>query len=411
MDTTIRSHAFFVGNLQNGIDEGKIDSSVWETVIEDRETYDFLCSYFHKSHVDAIIQADGQVRPKFFKDVRHYRMVVDKKLPLSIFNDKSGELKVIDGYNLQLTNLHIYRFPLGITLYAIEIDDSGSDLNDLTYAHSLIREIPSRWSQLNAEFRDALAPLMNLIPDGSLSATRGNKLKVFQILLVNEENYTDSHLYEIGCCIPIDIVDSNHYLSPSKQYYDSIMKENYVAPFKTWKALSLVDTYTALFKSADKFDEKIWNNERIKWTNSYYRFIFLRVLVQKTFLSTQNVQYRLNKSNSNIIRDLARMEQYYFYDNISYNFLPDLINKQMEKGMAINEEKAELSQQIKEKDNKNSNTLTAILSVFAIFSICLDIYNIARLIIGRESQILLSTISVISTICIIIVIIKLIRRR
>lgn len=411
MATTLRSQAFFCGNLQNGIDESKIDTSVWETVIEDRYTYDFLCSYFHKSHVDAMIQAQGQIRPGFLDDVRHYRTKIGKTLPLSVFNENSGELKVIDAYSLGMSYLHIYLFPLGITLYAIEIDDSGSELNDLTLAHSVIRELPSRWNQFNVEFTEALEPLLNLIPEGSLAATRGNKLKLFQILLVDQNDWTDTHLYEIGCCIPVDIVESDHRLAPSKQYYDSIMAENCVAPFKTWKSLSLTDTYTALFKSANVMDEALWEEEKQKWTGSYYRFIFLRVLVQKTFLSTHNVQYRQNVSNANIVRDMARMEQYYFYDNISYNFLPDLINKQMEKGMAINDEKAELSRQIKERDNKNYNTLTGILSVFAIFSICLDIYNLISMLSGTRSLAFLSVISIISVLCIIVIVIRLIRRR
>lgn len=413
MENTIRSHAFFVGNVISEIDERKLNNTAWENVVEDKKLYDdFLCSYFHKSHVDAMIQAVGQERPKFLKHVRQYSKKIDKIIPLSIFDEKTGELKVFDDYILNIVNLHIYCFPLGITLYAIEVNDSGSGLNDLTLAHSIIRELPSRWKQFNSEFKEVLAPIMELLPSGNQIFTRGNKLKLFQILLVDEKNWTEGHLYEAGCCIPIDSVDSDNHFAPSKKYYESIMNENTVAPFKTWKSLSLVDTYTSMFKSPKVFDEASWLREKITWTNSYYRFIFLRVLVQKTFLSTQNVQYRLDNSNSNIIRDLGLMERYYFYDNISYNFLPDLINKQIEKGMAINEEKSELSQLIKEMASKNTNTLTAILSVFAIFSICLDIFNIARMIICRsQSWVVLSVLSFISTLCIIAIIIRLIKSK
>ena len=412
MANTIRSHAFFVGNLQDKVALTNIDTSVWEAVIVDESTYSFLCSYFHSSHVDAMVEAKGQNRPKFLKDVTHYRLRIDKLIPFSVFNQAKDRLDVLDNYNLNIKGLHIYCFPLDMTLFAIEIDDSGSDFNDLTLAHALIRELPSRWTQFNEEFKVVLDPITKLFPERkeSVLALSGNKLKLFQIMLVDQANWTDEHLYEMGTCSPVDIVNTDHYLSPSKEYYESIMKENTIAPFKTWKSLSLMDSFTALIKCNESFSAEEWENDKTRWIDSYYRMIFLRVVIQKTFLSTQNVLYRLNRSNANIIRDLARMEQYYFYDNISYNFLPDMLNKHMEKGMAINDEKTELSSQIKERDSKNTNTLTGILSVFAIFSICYDIYTIVRIITHHDSALLLAILSLFATLSIVIIIVRLIRR-
>jgi hypothetical protein len=131
--------------------------------------------------------------------------------------------------------------------------------------------------------------------------------------------------------------------------------------------------------------------------------------MQKAFLSTQNIKYRLNHSNSNIVRDLARMEQYYFYDNISYNFLPDMLNKQMENGMAINEEREELSAQVKEWDDKRNNTLMGILSIFAIFSVSNDTYQLMRDLM-KDSLLLLCIISSLTIICIVFLLVRLIRR-
>ena len=184
-----------------------------------------------------------------------------------------------------------------------------------------------------------------------------------------------------------------------------------IAPFKTWKSLSLMDSFTALIKWDENTKEKNWESYKATWINSYYRLIFLRVLMQKAYLSSQNIQYRLKRSGARSIRGLTRMEQYYFYDNISYNFLPDMLNKQMENGMAINEEKAELSAQIKECDSKNTNTLMVILSVLAIFSISNNIYTVVKDITHRELPIFLSVISGIALICIILLIIRLVRRQ
>jgi hypothetical protein len=170
-----------------------------------------------------------------------------------------------------------------------------------------------------------------------------------------------------------------------------------------------MDSFTTLIKCEGEFKEGVWMSEKTKWINSYYRFIFLRVLMQKAFLSTQNIKYRLNHSNSNIVRDLARMEQYYFYDNISYNFLPDMLNKQMENGMAINEEREELSAQVKEWDDKRNNTLMGILSIFAIFSVSNDTYQLMRDLM-KDSLLLLCIISSLTIICIVFLLVRLIRR-
>ena len=216
MITSIKSHAFFVGNIQYKIDTTTLDKSSWIKVVENESTYKFLCSYFHKSHVDAMIKAEGQLRPRFLRNVHHYKMDINTITPLSIFDARKNELTVLNDYKLNIVGLHVYCMPLDITLFAIEIDDSGSDLNELIKAHMLIREFPTRWEQFNDAFRNALVPIKHLCPDDNLTHlfTCGNKLKVFQILMVNQEDYTNEHLYEIGTCSPFGSVGTNDNLAP-----------------------------------------------------------------------------------------------------------------------------------------------------------------------------------------------------
>lgn len=417
MSNSIKSHVFFVGNLPHKIDLKQIANVFGAPVIEEPETYAFLCSYFHKSHIDAMIEAKNQKRPKFLDSVHHYRLEINRTLPLSFFNFRSGKLDVLDEYKMNLKGLHVYCFPLGITLFAIEIDDSCSSLNELTLAHSRIRELPSRWGEFSDEFKDAIKePIKSLVPDGNVGdlVSCGNKLKIFQIALVDSVDWTDEHLYEIATSSPIDIIGTGHVLDPSEDYYQSMIKENTISPFKNWKSMSLMDSFTALIKNEGVFDEekeKAWLGDEIRWINSYYRLIYLRVLVQKTFLSSRNDHYRLNQSNVHLMRDLTRMEQYYFYDNISYNFLPDMLNKQMEKGLGINEEREELSTQIKERENKNTNTLTGIVSTFAIFSIAYDFYGILKATTGSNSQFMPLIIGILATLSVLILVLHLARRR
>lgn len=416
MSTSIKSHVFFVGNLPHRIGIKSIFRVFGGPVIESPEKYEFLCSYFHKSHIDAMIEARGQKRPRFLDAVHHYCLEINKTLPLSLYDPKSSRLDVLDGYKMNLKGLHVYCFPLGITLFAIEIEDSGSSLDDLTLAHLRIRELPARWDELSEGFRDALKPIRELVPNNNIRdlVSRGNKLKIFQIILVKSGDWTDKHLYEIATSSRIDIVGTSDVLAPSDDYYYSMIKENTIAPFKNWRAMSLMDSFTALIKNEGDFDEekeKEWSGDEIRWINSYYRLIYLRVLVQKTFLSSRNDQYRLNLSNVHLMRDLTRMEQYYFYDNISYNFLPDMLNRQMEKGMGINEEREELSTQIKESENKNANTIAGIVSAFAVFSIAYDFYGILKAITDNNSKIMPFAICIMATLSVFFLVFYLYRRR
>ena len=410
---SIRSHAFFVGNLPPATDLTGLDRARWKMVVEDEKSYGFLCSYFRKSHVDAMVEAVGQKRPDFLNAVHHYRLAVDKDIPFSLFDSSKGVLEVLDEYKLHLVGLHLYSFPLGITLFAIEVDDSGSSLDELTKAHAKIRELTSEWDSFSSAFVDALAPILELVPGKNKRdlIARGNKLKLFQILLVDQSEWKDELLYEIATCIPVNVVGTTHFLAPSDEFYQSMVKENTIAPFKDWKSMSMMDSYTALFKNEGAFDEEKWKRSERNWILSYYQLIYLRVLVQKTFLSSRNDQYRLNQASTSLIHDLSRMEKYYFYDNISYNFLPDMLNKQIEKGLGIPEEQEELSEQIKESESKKMNMITGIVSAFAVFSIAFDFYGILKAATGCDSAVIPSVIGLIATLAIVYLVFRLTRRR
>lgn len=395
MAKSIKSHAFFVGNLPqiSGIDS--IKAVFGEPVKEDRKTYEnILCSLFHKSHIDAMIEAEGQTRPKVLDSVHHFRLEINKELPFSVFNSYNSQLKVLDGYRFVLKSLHLYLFPVGITLYALEVDDSGSDMDELTYAHFVLRELPSRWSQFPAELTDILQPILDLTGCDNTKelVSLGNKLKLFQTIQTAPDFYSREHLFEVAMCLPIDTVGTTHAMAPSQEYFDSIIEENLIAPFNNWMALAIMDSFTVLF--TDAYDERTW-------FDSYYRLIYLRVLMQKTFLSNRNKQYRLDKVDKNLTRDLAIMDRFYFYDTISFNFLPDIINKQMSKGLGIKEEQEELSVQIKESEAKAKDVMVGVVSAFAIFSVAYDSYSLFHEAETSTAPLIMSIVAIVAVILIV----------
>lgn len=407
MTITRYSHAFLVGVLNVELKPSQL-SKEWERQVmpnNGEHGYDNLCKLYYKGYVDSMLQAQHQKRPKFVDGVCHYiHMVESSKQRVSLsriierkkkYADEieSCTIQHIDGYNLKVCAIHLYFFPLRTALFAIEIDDSGSELNALTMGHfclmNWIWEGECRFHD-NSKIAlcETLAPLQALLIKkkktlASLMAG-GSKMKIFRTIQleglksITAPNTFETMLYEIGTNAPIGCVNGNAWLSPSKVYYESIMKDNIVSVFKSWKALALMDSFT-LLGTEDGFREKDWNM-------LYFPLIYLRCFYEKSFCFSRNNNYREGRVKGNLSRDIAQMEKFYFYQNISYNFLPNLLYKAMAKGLELEDERLELSKQIKEKSERNKDIILGFVSAFAIFSIVYDLYSIIISAMGVPTE-------------------------
>ena len=401
MATTIYSHAFLVGSFNGELKPCMLDNDTqnWTQEIilnspqEDEKRYDGdrgydgLCNVYYKAHLDAMIKAKSQERPKFLTDVSHYIHKIDverqyvslSRLMIKKNKDNKEEtiIQHLNEYKLKVVALHIYFFPLESVLFAIEIEDSESDLNDLTMGHSWLMnwiwkgDVRFHDHTKNA-FRELLAPFIPYLKDKTLSnlIDGGNKMKLFQIIKYDTNKINNKLLYELGTSSPIGCVDGNMWLTPSDDYYNIIIKENTVSAFKNWKGLALVDSFTIL-GTANSFKPE-------DCIYMYFPLIYLRCIFEKSFCFRRNTNYREDKVKGNLLKEISQMEKYYFYNDISHNFLPTLLYKTMAKGLGINEEREELAKQIKEKEEKNSNLLLGAVSVFAIFSVVYDFYSLMK---------------------------------
>lgn len=251
----------------------------------------------------------------------------------------------------------------------LEIDDRGVDLNLMTLGHSSLINLKFAPTG-NDELKEKMKPLLDLTPQHDFKSLvkDGNNLKIFQIVEVDAETPEDNLLFEIGTFIPVGAVGGKDGFSPSKEYFDTIIKNNSISVFYNWKALALVDSFTVL--GVDNYNK--WT-----WENLYFPLIYLRCIFEKTFCFSRNSAYRLDKSVKNISREITDMEKYYFYNNISYNFLPELLYDSMVKGIGLKEEREEISnqikEQVKEKEDHRQQRITIYLGAFAIFSVAWDL--------------------------------------
>lgn len=394
MATTKYSHAFLVGSFNGGLKPEQLDTNVWKLVKLSEGEYEDRISDYYQSLIDSMVEAETgkQQRPPFLNDVHHYvhqfkttdNEGKEKEGKRIILGLTKGKDKINFDYSFDLCNLHLYFFPLNIVLVAIEIDDSGCDLDDLTAAHhSLINWNYNDFS--NEKINDALQPLRVLLENEDLNklVTDGNNLKIYQIVQTEDAEPKNDLLYEIATFSPIGAVNGKEKqgLTPSVDYFNHIMQNNSVSAFYSWRALALVDSFTVL---AGKKDFSIWPQ-----INHYFPLIYLRCIFEKTYCFSRNNAYRMNRSATNLSEELTDIEKYYFYDNITYNFLPNMLYQAMAKGLGIKEEREELSKQIKERtkhdndkkkkqEDNRRDLITLGLSIFALFSIAWDLCQIIK---------------------------------
>lgn len=415
MVTTKYSHAFLVGSFNGFVKPENINKNLWVQKKLSIKEYEDRCSDYYKSHVDAMLEADGQgERPDFLKSVCHYVHIYssrDKKkdssemgVPVQMNIKKKNGKEC--SFHFTLCATHLYFFPLDTVIVVIEIDDSGTELNILTDSHyALINWKSSIKSKDNRQLIEYLNPLADFLPDKDIAnmIVEGTKMKMYQIVQTEHSEPDDALLYEIASFCPIGVVHGNSSMSPSKTYYEDMMSNYSISTFKNWKALALNDSFTMLSSSVipQNTDTNIINGNQIPtiknpsetwawpWINLYFPLIYLRCVFEKTFCQSRNSAYRQNRVNDNLAEDILEMEKYYFYDNISYNFLPSLLYKNMSIGMGIPNEREAISIQIKErtkkkieekreKEERNRNLILAFVSVFAVFSIIWDLCQIVK---------------------------------
>lgn len=424
MVTTKYSHAFLVGSFNGELPLDVLDKDrnwakevIPNSPLEDEKRYERdkgyngLCTLYYKAHLDAMLEAQDVTRPEFLNSVHHYineienvktDNKVDNLITLSLKKGKFPDLTPYE-YTFKLCRLHLFFFPLDILLFAIEIDDTGTELDNLTAAHSSLMGYWDADSFKSKELSELMKPLTQYLntANGNRLTKDGNKLKLFQIVKVKASSIDDDLLYELGTSSPVGCV--KHGIrsdqKPSDSYFNSIINENKVSTFDNWKGLALMDSFTMLGKE-ESFDIDDCNY-------LYFPLIYLRCFFEKTFCFSRNNAYREDDKeiNKTLPEDIELMEKYYFYDNISYNFQPNLLYKAMSKGLEIKEEREAISKQIKERakeekrlremkeaqdkdrlkeeaekekevEAKRFDRIMAYVAIFAVFSVIWDICSI-----------------------------------
>ena len=201
----------------------------------------------------------------------------------------------------------------------------------------------------------------------SVDEYSGSKFKLFTVIdLQNKIDDTKrmNLLYDLGTSSPLgSSSEIESPFSPNPDYYFKIMK-NKLSVFKNWEALSLLDTFTVV-------GHNILSNSRYynTWDYTYSRIYLFRVFFKYNL-------YRYNSlmsQNDNIVSLRTKYEEFLnIFDTfpIAYNFLPNEIFQNIDKGLNVQLELKDfhsritrMSETIKEKKQEQMTLLLEIISV------------------------------------------------
>ena len=399
MAENLFSYTYLVGKFSVDLKPGDLDCYEWEDDGVTQKEYESLKAKYYSAHIDAMMRVEDRQVPDFLSGICHYKARLPEKE-----DERTVEMPVGDGreYKCTLCGIDLYFFPLDIVLFSIEIDDSGNDFDSLTNMHNLWKEWGEKYEKFKCDkLNSLLKPIVQLLPDEDVTkiTADGTKIRMFQIVRASDDEVNDDLLYEIGTFSPIGVVHptkgfKKRYLQPSEDYFAEVMKNNSVSAFHSWKALALNDSFTVLGVGTKYIDDKGEEKDMFNvwpWMNHYFPLLYLRCFFEKSFCFSRNNRYRKDKDGktSNVerlLKEISNMERYYFYDDISYDFLPPMIYRAIKKGMNLETDLDEMSTHIKEalqeERRQRYNLMLYVVTAFAAFSVCWNWYSFVKELIA-----------------------------
>ena len=300
-----------------------------------------------------------------------YRLPVDKTVSIALGEEERCSFRVVD--------IRTGLYPYGIVLFSIHIEFTDTDADTVLAALARLRNCCFYENAGMDEFLSScIDPLKRLYcglgrvqdtPDTNSLVENGNKFKLFHI--VESEDLSDEFLYS---CASLSRYQPDGPMSASREYFEKTIAGHRLNIFNNWKALMLLDTVTFCAKNLSTFTKDIW-------VNDYFWMVYQYELYRKTYLYRQNLLFRSRKESPEVLHEqLKCFERKYSFSSVSYNFLPNDVDKAMENGLGtlnverdvyhvIDQEVESKSAERESRSNMFLTFLTCVASLSAVWDI------------------------------------------
>ena len=306
-----------------------------------------------------------------------------------VFNSKTDKAKSIN-INIIESRLDLFDNGFGLFTLSLRLDKDCVDLARFSDAAFLARNFDtliefgpySKWHEyIEQEVLLGLSTRGNTIKVDEYS---GSKYKLYMILDVPQladKDQIKALLLDIGTLARLGSAVGNAFDGMDENYIKKLIKNNSIAVFNNWQGLALLDTYTVVGKSILNTDWKI------ETYNSIYYGIYCYSLFLKYSLFKFNFEIAdLDEDRREDFQDfLAR----YYFNYVSYNFLPtEIYNKirvalDIEKELdLLNEKISAVGQRIQEDQQDRTNKILGIVTVLSSVSSAQPVFD--YLVIGQQ---------------------------
>lgn len=343
----------------------------WKLIVKNEQERSAGYNYYSRKFYD-FSYGDGK-----YDGIVRYEMSLDKDIYINIRGKD---------YPISIKRLCLYECPLNIMLFSINVDLVSDNIDEITLVMSQLRNIISDCSNddnIREYYDAAIKPIVDIYRKYSLynhgDATNlveyGNKLRLFQILEV--ENFDtfdkDMMLYKLGTLSLINNDKLSDPMSPSQEYYNSILNDNKISIFNNWTALSLFDTFSII-------GCYIQASTRDNWINNYFGMIYISQIFAKFFLARLNERYNVEeKKRKDLVNNYENFECNFMWSEISYNFLPRIILDKMSMSLKIAGEKESIYQKITRQEQYREkitdNRMNKLLFIMTCFTMSSAIWD------------------------------------
>lgn len=336
----------------------------WQSVTLNRNEIKIYEHYFYPEFVEFSYSA-GTSR---------YCLSVDRKLEF-------------DGLTVNVKYLNLYLMPYGVALYSIHVEIESDSLNDITFVMSRLRNVHMRADEkLERLHNEIIKPVKQaaarLGHKGVSIVENGNKYKVFQIVTADSAdafgNSIGDTLFEVATLSKIGGCAAGDSNSPSREYVDKILHDHRLSFYNNWTGLALNDTFSIL-----AYEVQPWILK--SWIDDYFSMIYIHGLFCKFYLFRLNSRFREYPERGEKFEDeFNEFERLYTFNRISYNFMPEEIDRAIDRSLQISEEKRLLSGYIKkcnkQQADNSSKRLDRILTFLAIVTVASTIWDFSSMV-------------------------------
>ena len=355
-----------------------IDSR-WEKVLKTKEEKSIMEKFYYPEFVNFCYQDEA---PATMKGMERYVLPVNIDVEINLSKEKR--------HTVSISNIDLFILPYNLLIYSVQVVQDGAELNDITAALAVLRNISDYKEELiQGTWGQVLAPVVELykrlapMPSANYQQNdafryinlmeNGNKLKIFQIFEIEptaiKEKGQNELLFELGTLAPVNSYNTNSFSSPSQDYFDKIMEQNRISVFNNWKGLSLFDTFTILSYPMPSY---LLSN----WINVYFSMIYIHSLFLKFYLFRMNILFRKKTAKiAHLEKEFVEFERNYCFHKISYNFLPLEIYKSLDVGLEINEERTQLYHMIAQESDTQEKSANNKINYLLSFLACLTIFS------------------------------------